>query len=189
MDDEKTKRINSFLATHNPFDETIPSAQINYLSRIDDAIQARLCEIKSAEAILKAQRITIQGIAEDTHISRKTFYNNNLLKQYVESYITVPPDELTENKEQIKALQKEVSRLEEENRMLHMRDCETEMIRHALETTQRLLGNKQQDYSDLEAKYNNLLHERDHPTKKLTCKTLTPKNGKIASYFRPDLFN
>ena len=189
MDDEKIKRLNAFLATHKTSCEIISSSQVNYLSRIDDAIQARLCEIKSAEATLKARRITIQSIAEETQISRKTVYNNKLLKQYIESYMSVPLDVLTENKEQIKSLQNEVSQLQEEKKKFVLRDCEIEMIRKALETTQQLLEKKQQEYNDLEAKYRNLLHERDLVAERPQGKILTPKKGNIGAYFRPQVFD
>lgn len=189
MDDDKIMRLNVFLEEHKTSLDILPSTQVHYLSLIDDAIQDRLSSIKAAEEVLKSQRITIRNISEDTNISRKTFYNNNLLKQYVEAYVTVPRDIISENKAQIESLQNEVLQLQEQLEKFVKRDYEIIIIRQTIETTQRLLEQKQQEYCELEAKYTELLHEKEHPTERSKCKVLTPKNGKIGSYFNPQLFD
>ena len=84
MDAETLKRIDAFLAEHGQTLEAVPRARLTQFQKTDEAIQARLARIASAKETLKSCSINISAIAADSGISRKTFYNNDLLRLYVE---------------------------------------------------------------------------------------------------------
>ena len=184
MDDEKIKRLNEFLSRHNTTCEILPAQQVRHLIKIDDALQERLGKIKEAEAVIKSQRISVQAIAEDTQLARKTFYNNTLLRQYVEYFATKVSAEATESKEQIKDLKGRISTLEDEVRKFLMRDWEIETVKQELEATQQMLAQKQKENERIQAKYEALLSEKTPSSEKPRGKVLVPRSGNISSFFR-----
>ena len=83
--DERLNRIQAFLKKNNTSIEALTKGRIAQFEKVDDAIQAKLQAITQAQETLKATSINVSVISTDTGISRKTFYNNDLLRQYVES--------------------------------------------------------------------------------------------------------
>lgn len=95
MDEEKLARINSFLSKNNASIDTLSKSKLNQLDKVDSAIQVRLNKIDNAREIIKSNAINVSTISIDTNISRKTFYNNDLLKLYVKYYATECDDKNT----------------------------------------------------------------------------------------------
>jgi len=131
MDEQKLNRIQSFLLQHNASIETLPKAKVAQLEKIDDALQKRLTEVRKAQETLKTFSITISSISADTEISRKTFYNNELLKLYVEQFIT---SEYSEEK-MVKA--SDYEQIKEKNEILNQqirdlvsKDIDIENVKH-----------------------------------------------------------
>lgn len=183
MEDEKLKRINVFLANQGKSCDTLPKSQVQYLLKIDDAIQSRKDKIKSAEATLKEQSINVLNIASDTKIARKTFYNNELLRLYVEFCASEVNVAQLENKEIIRNLQSKNSDLESELQTLLSRDIETALLRKELAATQRELSFFIKAHEDLEHKYEMLLSNKERMASKSTGKILLPKDGKLGSFY------
>lgn len=129
MDGEKLSKIKDFLSKNSSSIDTLSKSRINQLSAVDDVIQSYLTKINEAKKILKETTINVSNISTDTGISRKTFYNNDLLRMYVESYSTnessksITPDEYEKIKEKNDLLNKQVHNFV-------LRDIETEELRH-----------------------------------------------------------
>ena len=83
MDDNQMKRIEAFLKSQGLDIGSVPKQRIKQLQKIDEAVQKRLTAIAEAQQTLKDNSISIASIATDSGITRKTFYNNEILKQYV----------------------------------------------------------------------------------------------------------
>ena len=184
MEAEKIKRLNEFLRIHKTSCDDLSKSKVQQLLKADDAIQIRLSQIKHAEEFLKQPNINILNIASDTNISRKTFYNNELLRLYVEHCAAKVCDFRTESKEQKDELQNKVADLESQVRKFLIRDIETENLRKELETTQRELSHSLIAYDELQCKYEKLLRKKEELPQKPRCKILIPKDGKLGPYFR-----
>lgn len=131
MDEQKIERINDFLKKHGQTIDTISKSRLSQFEKIDDVIQLKINERKNAEEILKNNNINISIVSSESGISRKTFYNNKLLKMYVEYYSTdteeknVPESEFERIKLRNEELTKQIHKLV-------LRDIETENLRHQI---------------------------------------------------------
>lgn len=129
MENEALTRINSFLAQHGASSETLSKSRMAQFEKVDAAIQTRLAEIKKAQDILKGRPINVSTIATDTGIARKTFYNNDLLRLFVEAYSTSPEDR-TASQGDLDRLKGRYDEAERQIKQFLLRDIETENLRH-----------------------------------------------------------
>lgn len=166
MDEEKLKVTNDFLARHGSSAEVITKARMEQLSKIYDASVARQTACFQAKESLKSNGITVVAIAEDTGISRKTFYNNPLLKDFVQEFATSTTD-FTEVKE------KELERLKEQNgiiseqiRQMFLRDSESEDFKHEIAVLRRDIKQKDNRIQNLEKQLEKALNELEGEKKK-----------------------
>ena len=169
MENEKINRINTFLNEHGASIDTIPSARKIQFEKIDEAIQKRASELLKAKDILKNNTINISTIAIDTDIARKTFYNNELLKVYVEEYSLLFEDKSMAYTEEIERLKAKIKELEEQIHKFLIRDVETENLRHENMKLQLEIQHFQDRNNSLEEQYaklqNNYEELRKKPTK------------------------
>ena len=96
-------------------------------------------------------------IAADSGISRKTFYNNDLLRLYVEKY-AYDPEEASSSAE----LQRLRARIDQYKRQIDaflLRDVETENLRHENMTLNNEISNLQKHNKNLEEQYAAILKE------------------------------
>lgn len=158
MASEKLTRINEFLARHNASIDTISKQKLVQFEKVDDAIQARLIEILKAQEVLRGKPINVSCIASDTGISRKTFYNNDLLRLYVEEYgeaiddKRALADEVERHKARCEALEREIN-------LLLLRDIEIENLRHENQQLQAEIKNVYDRNANLEEQYEVLRRE------------------------------
>ena len=157
MDAETLKRLETFLAAHDQTLEVIPKARLAQLHKADKAIQARLDRISSAQATLKSSSINVSVIAADSGISRKTFYNNDLLRLYVEKY-TYSPEE-ADSSEKLRRLKAHIEQYEEQIHAFLIRDIETENLRHENMRLTAEISNLQTNNKNLEEQYARMLKE------------------------------
>ena len=161
MDEQEgLKRIQSFLAERNQSTETITANRLRQLQKVDKAIQQRMEAIEAAKESLKANAITVQGIATDSGISRKTFYNNDILKEYVESYINIDG----ESTRSIKAseydyLKKRVETLTADLSMMQIRDIRAETSRYNAEELEKTIEAKDKQIENLTKMYESAVDE------------------------------
>ena len=177
MEEEKIKRLNVFLGSQGLSCDDLPDNKRRQLLKIDGAIQARIANLKQAEEIIKQQSINTQNISKDTKISRKTFYNNEEYRLYVEYCAAEFYAKRNETQNDIKSWKEKISELEAQNKKLMLRDVETEKLRNELETSRKELANMQRVCKDLQDKYEVLLHESDPSSQKRSCTILVPPNG------------
>lgn len=64
--------------------ERLTTAQKKHLFRIEPEISRRLAEQKQAFNMIKGNKINIASITSSVGITRKTAYNNEVLKDYIE---------------------------------------------------------------------------------------------------------
>lgn len=80
------RRISKYIYD-NRFDVSdISKPQFKVLEKIDQAIQKRLGRVEKLKKEIKECDITIATIAEDTSMSKQTYYNNDIYKGFVETY-------------------------------------------------------------------------------------------------------
>lgn len=156
--DERTERINSFLATRNATDSTISKSRMSQLEKIDDAIQARLIIINEAKETLKGTGINVSVISADTGISRKTFYNNEILRLYVEHYATSEEEHnvAASDFDRIKAKNDTLSK---QVQAFVLRDIDSENLRHENMKLQQEIQNLNIRVQNLENQYEQAQNE------------------------------
>lgn len=155
MENEKITRINEFLVRHGASIDTISKQKIAQFEKVDDAVQARLAEINRAKDILQGKSINVSVIAADTGIARKTFYNNELLRLYVEEHSSMC-DEKTASAGDMERLKARCEELEEQVRLFLLRDFETENLHHENMRLQVEIQNLQSRNTSLEEQYEQL---------------------------------
>jgi len=167
--DERLKRIQAFLATQNASIDTISNARVSQLEKVDDAIQARLEVITAAKETLKTTGVNISVIAAETGISRKTFYNNDLLRLYVEHYATVEENRnvAASDFERIKAKNDELS---SQVQAFVLRDIDNENLRHENMRLQQEIISLNKRIKGLEEQYEYALSEVEDLSHKLADK-------------------
>lgn len=155
MENEKIARINEFLVRHGASIKTIPKQKVTQFEKVDEAIQARLAEINKAQEILRGKPINVSVIAQDTGISRKTFYNNDLLRLYVEEHSPML-DTKNASEDDVERLRAKCEELEQQIRLFLLRDLETENLRHENMKLQIEIQNVQARNTSLEEQYERL---------------------------------
>ena len=129
MDEQKIERINGFLRQHGQTIDTISKSRLSQLEKIDDVIQLKMSERAKAREILKDNNINISVISAESGVYRKTFYNNDLLKEYVEQYTTDPEDKKVPESELERVKLKNEELTKQINGFV-LRDFEIENLRH-----------------------------------------------------------
>ena len=157
MDAETLKRIETFLAEHDRTPEAVSKAQLTQLQKADEAIRARLNRIASAKDTLKSCSINVSVIAADSGISRKTFYNNELLRLYVEKYACDPAE--AASSAELQRLKARTDQYKEQVEAFLLRDIETENLRHENMKLTAEISNLQTRNKNLEDRYAALLKE------------------------------
>lgn len=152
MENEALTRINSFLAQHGASAETISKSRMAQFEKVDTAIQSRLAEIQKAQDILKGRPINVSTIATETGIARKTFYNNDLLRLFVETYATSPEDR-TASQGDLDRLKGRYDEAERQIKQFLIRDIETENLRQENMRLQAEIQNLEKRNSSLETQY------------------------------------
>lgn len=155
MENEKVTRINEFLNRHGASVDTISKQKLAQFEKVDDAIQTRMVEINKAREILSGRPINVSVIAEDTGIARKTFYNNELLRLFVEEYSS-SLDEKSASGGDVERLRAKCEELERQVRLFLLRDVETENLRHENMMLQVEIQNLQTRNTALEEQYEKL---------------------------------
>lgn len=153
---EKKQRITTFLKRNNLDENTVTKSIYEKLLLVDEAIEKRLKAVQDARQIEVHNKISISAIAKDTGISNKTFYNNPLLKDYVESF---------SEEDDIKG--KDYDALRERNEFLSAqvkkmaeRDVDTETLRHQVRKLTDELHDADLRYQTLEQRFEKLYAER-----------------------------
>ena len=202
MDEKEIKevqigRINAFLAHHNANLDTLSKGRQKQFLQIDTAIQGRLHRIASAKEALKTYVINISTIAMDAGISRKTFYNNELLRMFVESYST--DDGKVAPASALSSARNKIADLDHQLQDMLDRDIETGKLWHENESLHNEIKNMRVQISNLQQKYEEVRIENDQlrmrvrsnvidiGTLRNTDSTTIPMKKRVGT--NPDTFN
>ena len=179
MDAETLTRIRTFLEGQGQALESIPKSRLVQLEKVDSAIQKRLASIAEARNTLRNCCINVSTIAADSGISRKTFYNNDILRLYVERYA---------NDSETPALTNEVQRLKIQNEQYKaqidaflVRDIETENLRHENIKLAMEIANLQVRNKNLEERCAALVRKEQMPRS-----GLAKESGTVIQLPKPD---
>ena len=104
-----------------------------------------------------AYAVPKDSIAADSGISRKTFYNNDLLRLYVEKY-AYDPEEASSSAE-LQRLRARIDQYKKQIDAFLLRDVETENLRHENMTLNNEISNLQKHNKNLEEQYAVILKE------------------------------
>ena len=152
MENIALTRITEFLKAHGTSVDAISKSRLAQFEKVDRAIQARLEEVKKAQDLLRGNPINISTIATDTDIARKTFYNNELLRLFVEEYSDINPEESSAEAEAAR-LRERCEELERQVQHFLMRDIHTENLRHENMQLQAEIQNMERRIKGLEEQY------------------------------------
>lgn len=162
MDGNELERIKEFLFEQSVDINSVSNSRINQFIKLDIAIQKRFEELKSVAHILEKSEINILDISLESNISRKTFYNNLLLKKYVEKYSEVYSQEHSSifsnyirnnNDEELNKLRNYNALLDREVRELVSKDIDYELLRLQNDGLLNEIKNLQRNISALENEY------------------------------------
>ena len=156
MEKEKINRINAFLKKHGENPDTISNERMSQLNKIDDAIMAKIAEIKEAQELLKGRPFSIQVIAELSGVSRKTFYNNELLSLYIKEF-DVPI--LNPQKDELKRKKDRCDELERQVHEFLLRDVNSENLRHESQGLRREIEHLHTQLKSLEEQLEKTIQE------------------------------
>jgi hypothetical protein len=161
MENDALKRISDFLSKNGTSVDTISKSRLAQFEKVDAAIQARLGDVHKAQELLKSNPINVSTIAGDTSIARKTFYNNELLRLYVEKY-SCTTDEKTASAGDLDRYRARCEELERQVRQFLLRDFETENLRHENMKLQIEIKNLESRNVSLETQYEELQVENNN---------------------------
>lgn len=164
MDEHEVKeaqinRINAFLVHHNASFDTLSNGRQKQFLQADSAIQKRLQIITEAKETLKTYGINVSSIATETGIARKTFYNNELLRMFVESYSV--DDEKIASAAELSAAKERISEVEQQLQAVFDRDIETGKLWHENESLQKEIKNMRVQIQNLQQKYEEVCIDND----------------------------
>ena len=156
MDDEKTRRLDAFLAANNLSSETITKNQYRILGLVDDAIQRQKAVMERAGKEMKEAEISISSIAKEIHVSNKTFYNTGFLGKYVTENAE-KGNPKRDTSEAFKRLKAQYDELKGQVGKLLARDADIEEAKLEIEKLQNELSHAQEAYNSLQERYEQLL--------------------------------
>lgn len=178
MDDNQMKRIEAFLKSQGLDIGSVPKQRIKQLLKIDEAVQKRLTAISEAHQTLKDNSISIASIATASGITRKTFYNNGILKQYVESFTSVDgePGKLVKASE-IDSMKKRLNEQADDIAKMVARDVDIESARHEADELRRVIDGKDKQIKNLTEMYESTLAELQKERRKNRAGHIIPFDG------------
>lgn len=101
---------------------------VKYLVQIEGVLEQKRTRRATLHQELADSDYTVKSIAQETGISRTTFYSyDGLLQKYVE--LSHDEDYRYDPYEQIKSLKETVRRLQEEKALMAKRDCQELLLR------------------------------------------------------------
>ena len=151
--------LNNFLK-HNKKDlDTIGKSLKRNLERVEEEILSRQKAVADSEHIIRDNAINIKVIADATGISRKTFYNNELLAAFVNANSTV-------DKTSKEELQKVKSKLEDTEAKLYKiieKDIDKEILFQQINKLQQELEVSHKRIKSLEKQHEDDMKKLKQP--------------------------
>ena len=146
------KLLDDFLRTHHASRETISTTLYNELSMVEDELNKRMKQIEEANQTIRNNSINISSIASSTGIARRTFYNNDLLNEFVTENTTVNLAE----RDVVNRLKSKINEKDRKINKLLYRDIDIITLENEIFKTQSELANARKQIRSLEEQ-----HEQD----------------------------
>lgn len=163
------------MKAHGSFWDTLVKSKQLQFERVCDVLITRKDACEKAKIELRDKGINIVAIANDTGIVRKTFYNNPLLKEFVEEFASSLSDFSEEKEKELTKVKEQNAFLSEQIRLMSIRDCETESLKHGNEELMREIEQKNIRIRNLEEQLEKALNNLGEAQR-------TPKIYKINNY-------
>lgn len=137
--------------------DSINNNEMNYLLRIELIILGHNEEqIKSLNKF-KENIYSLRSISKKSKISYQTFYNNPILRNYVEFSINKMID--YNPYKIIDSLKIEIKELEYKYKKMEYRDLKIELLKHEMEQLKGMLKSKDREISQLRERNKNLINK------------------------------
>lgn len=125
---EASERVNAILKKMDVDATDLKKNLVKYLVQIEGVLEQKRTRRATLHQELADSDYTVKSIAQETGISRTTFYSyDGLLQKYVE--LSHDEDYRYDPYEQIKSLKETVRRLQEEKALMAKRDCQELLLR------------------------------------------------------------
>ena len=125
---EAPERVNAILKKLGVDATDLKKNLVKYLMQIEEVLEQKRTRRATLHQELADSDYTVKSIAQETGISRTTFYSyDGLLQKYVE--LSHDEDYRDDPYEQIKSLKETVRRLQEEKALMAKRDCQELLLR------------------------------------------------------------
>ena len=125
---EASERVNAILKKMDVDATNLKKNLVKYLVQIEGVLEQKRTRRATLHQELADSDYTVKSIAQETGISRTTFYSyDGLLQKYVE--LSHDEDYRYDPYEQIKSLKETVRRLQEEKALMAKRDCQELLLR------------------------------------------------------------
>ena len=125
---EASERVNAILKKLGVDATDLKKNLVKYLVQIEEVLEQKRARRATLHQELADSDYTVKSIAQETGISRTTFYSyDGLLQKYVE--LSHDEDYRDDPYGQIKSLKETVRRLQEEKTLMARRDCQELLLR------------------------------------------------------------
>ena len=125
---EASERVNAILKKMDVDATDLKKNLVKYLVQIEGVLEQKRTRRATLHQELADSDYTVKSIAQETGISRTTFYSyDGLPQKYVE--LSHDEDYRYDPYEQIKSLKETVRRLQEEKALMAKRDCQELLLR------------------------------------------------------------
>lgn len=147
------KLLDDYLLSKHKDKETISKGQYNKLLAIESEINHRNQIVSEAQKTIKDNQINIKAIAEATNISRKTFYNNELLNEFVSINSSANNDSI---KDELKKVKSQLQESESKVKKLVAKDINVEELKYTIANLEIDLNhaNKRVEYLENQLEHN-----------------------------------
>lgn len=122
---------------------TIKSTSLNHLIKIENVVSEKLQKQSKILDDFKNNKISLLSISEESKIARQTFYNNPILKEYI-NYL-IDNYDLVDPYKKIDILNNKISELQEIITQMQIRDVDFELANHEKEVLKNELKQKKNE--------------------------------------------
>lgn len=156
------KLLNDFLKENKKDENTISKPLYKKLELVEEEILKRKDSISQAEQSIRDNAINISSISVATGISRKTFYNNDLLSEFVNNNSAVDK----ETKEAISKIKDKLDDSEQKLQKLLNRDVDQITVLNEVSKLRKELEYAQKRIKSLEEQHEQDMRKLNQPVTK-----------------------
>ena len=157
--------INKILKKLGTDFDTQPAATQKKILKVANTIEKMSFSYEANKTAIKENKINISNVAKQSGISRKTFYNNEILGRYVELMADSTAECNSNDKETIKRLKENLSLNNEKLNGLLDNLVEVENLKYENDKLIENVKVLQGQYNELQIRYNDLLAQQNSQRK------------------------